>query len=112
MSWQAMARRLGSRGAGRTRFPSVNALSEFLHGQGQISPLPLGPLSEYLCHLAQPRRGKGANNGLEHMQQDASTESEPSFNHLIGSSRQRGGNSNPEVHLPNGTKSRLGACAI
>jgi hypothetical protein len=35
MSWQAMARRFGNRAAGRTRFPSVNALSEFLHGQGQ-----------------------------------------------------------------------------
>jgi hypothetical protein len=29
-----MSQQLGNRGAGRTRFPSVNALSEFSHNQG------------------------------------------------------------------------------
>src|SRR5215813_8655132 len=35
MSLRAVARQHGNRGAGRTRFPSVNALSEFSHNQGQ-----------------------------------------------------------------------------
>src|SRR5689334_18908858 len=35
MSSQAIARQLGNRGAGRTQIPSVGALSEFLHTQGQ-----------------------------------------------------------------------------
>jgi len=39
MSSQAMASPLGNRGTGRTRFPSVDALSEFLHGQGQFETL-------------------------------------------------------------------------
>jgi len=39
MSSRAMASELGNRGAGRTRFPSVNALSEFLHGQGQMQSI-------------------------------------------------------------------------
>jgi hypothetical protein len=34
MSLRAVARQHGNRGAGRTRFPSVNALSEFSHNQG------------------------------------------------------------------------------
>ena len=34
MSSQAVVSPVGNRGTGRTRFPSVNALSEFLHGQG------------------------------------------------------------------------------
>src|SRR5215831_19847997 len=33
MSSRAMASQLGKRGSGRTRFPSVDALSEFLHDQ-------------------------------------------------------------------------------
>src|SRR5215831_9127575 len=36
MSSRAVARQRGNRGAGRTRFPSVNALSEFSHNQGQL----------------------------------------------------------------------------
>src|SRR5215470_7288400 len=35
MSSRAVARQHGNRGAGRTRFPSVNALLEFSHNQGQ-----------------------------------------------------------------------------
>src|SRR5215831_13602685 len=35
MSLRAVARQHGNRGAGRTRFPSVNALSEFSHNQGR-----------------------------------------------------------------------------
>ena len=35
-SSRAMAREHRNRGDGRTRFPSVNALSEFSHNQGQI----------------------------------------------------------------------------
>ena len=40
MSPQAWERRLGNRGASRTRFPSVNVLSEFLHGRvtNRIAP--------------------------------------------------------------------------
>jgi len=38
MSSQAIARQLGNRGAGRTQIPSVGALSEFLHTQGQGRP--------------------------------------------------------------------------
>src|SRR5262245_9450033 len=41
MSSQAMASPLGNRGTGRTRFPSVDALSEFLHGQGHVWTAPL-----------------------------------------------------------------------
>src|SRR5262249_58629415 len=35
VSSRAMANPLGDCGADRTRFPSVNALSEFSHGEGQ-----------------------------------------------------------------------------
>jgi len=35
MCSQAIARQLGNRGAGRTQIPTVGALSEFLHTQGQ-----------------------------------------------------------------------------
>jgi len=37
MSSQAMASPLGNRGTGRTRFPSVDVLSEFSHSQGPSS---------------------------------------------------------------------------
>src|SRR5262249_57757868 len=37
MSSRAVARQHGNRGAGRTRFPSVNALSEFLTQPGRVS---------------------------------------------------------------------------
>src|SRR5262245_66369324 len=33
-----VARRLGTRSASRTRFPSVDVLSEFSHGQGHEQP--------------------------------------------------------------------------
>src|SRR5215470_6269612 len=36
MTTGAMASRLGMRGTGRTRFPSVNVISGFSHGQGQL----------------------------------------------------------------------------
>jgi len=39
MSLRAVARQHGNRGAARTRFPSVNALSEFSHNQGQFADL-------------------------------------------------------------------------
>src|SRR5262249_62027945 len=39
---RAVARQHGNRGAGRTRFPSVNALSEFSHNQGQFDPFVQG----------------------------------------------------------------------
>src|SRR5215471_14886833 len=42
MSLRAVARQHGNRGAGRTRFPSVNALSEFSHNQGQLLTPPTG----------------------------------------------------------------------
>ena len=35
-----MASQLGNRGASRTRFTSVNALSEFSHNQGHLPPFP------------------------------------------------------------------------
>jgi len=34
MCWRAVTSQVGNRETSRTRFPSVNALSEFLHNQG------------------------------------------------------------------------------
>ena len=54
MSSQAIARQLGNRGAGRTQIPSVGALSELLHTQGQAQTKQSGRKCVHLWSKAPP----------------------------------------------------------
>jgi len=55
MSSQAMASPLGNRGTGRTRFPSVDVLSEFSHSPGHLQT-KFGPLIKLVLWSLPPSR--------------------------------------------------------